>query len=173
MFTQYDFEGGTVHTKPAEDSEYDLITFLAVVQKLQVNILPLTWQSARVEIGRGASATVYESTFNIYAFKCVADHQDKKWKANSFRALINEVIVLSHLREHLNIIQLKGICWRITAYNEVWPVLVFEKAPFGDLYDLLKRPIGKKLSFFDRLSLCADIVNAIMHMHSCGMIKGY
>ena len=164
MFTQYDFEGGTVHTKPAEDSEYDLITFLAVVQKVQLDILPLVWQSARVEIGRGASATVYESSFKNFAFKCVL------WEANSFRALINEVIVLSQLRAHLNIIELQGICWRITEYHEVWPVLVFEKAPFGDLYDFLKRPDGRNLSFSDRLSLCADIGNAIIDMHSYGMI---
>ena len=157
-----------------EVSEYDLITFLAVVQKVQVCILPITWQSAPVEIARGGRSTIYEAFVNWqmnFALKCVSDRQKQKLlKTNNFRTLINEVTMLSQLRGHPNIINLQGICWDLTTEDEVWPVLVFEKAPFGDLYDFLKRPVGRDLSFHERLSLCVDIGKAVIDMHSHGIL---
>ena len=176
MVSRYmtDSEEGFESTIQAEVSEYDLITFLAVVQKVQVVIIPITWQSAPVEIARGARSTIYEAFINWqtnFALKCVSDRQKQKLlKTNSFRTLINEVTVLSQLRGHRNIIELKGICWDVTTDDEVWPVLMFEKAPFGDLYDFLKRPVGRDLSFPERLSLCIDIGNAVIDMHSHGIL---
>jgi serine/threonine protein kinase len=162
------------HGEQAEGSECDLITFLAVAQKLQVDILPITWQSARGMIGKGATSTIYEALINSqtsFAFKCISGHQEQWFlKTNSFRTLINEVTMLSQLRGHPNIVELQGICWDVTADDEVWPVLVFEKTQFGDLYNFLKLPVGRDLSISERLSLCVDIGTAIIDMHSHGMI---
>ena len=169
-----DSDEGFESTIQAEVSEYDLITFLAVVQKMQVGILPITWQSAPVEIARGGTSAIYEASMKSqtsFALKCVPDRQKQKLlKTNSFQTLINEVTMLSQLRGHPNIIDLQGICWDLTTEDEVWPVLVFEKAPFGDLYDFLKRPVGRDLSFHERLSLCVDIGNAVIDMHSHGTL---
>jgi len=177
QFSQFvrDIEAGSEDGIQAEEvSECDLITFLAVAQKMQVDILPITWQSARNMVGRGATSTIYEALINSqtsFAFKCISDDQKQKlWKTNNFQTLINEVTVLSQLREHPNIVELQGICWDVTADDEVWPVLVFEKAQFGDLYNFLKLPVGRDLSIPERLSLCVDIGTAIIDMHSHGMI---
>lgn len=174
QFSQFvtDIVVGSEYGKQAEVSECDLITFLAVAQKMQVDILPITWQSAWNIVGRGATSTIYEALINSqtsFAFKCISDRKQKLSKTNSFQTLINEVTVLSQLREHPNIVELQGICWGITADDEVWPVLVFEKAQFGDLYNFLKLPVGRGLSIPERLSLCVDIGTAIIDMHSHGM----
>lgn len=163
---------GSEHGEQAEVSKCDFITFLAVAQKMQVDILPITWQSARGMIGKGATSTIYEALINSqtsFAFKCTSDYR-KLLNTNDFQFLINEVTVLSQLREHPNIVELQGICWDVTADDEVWPVLVFEKAQFGDLYNFLKLPVGRDLSIPERLSLCVDIGTAIIDMHSHGMI---
>lgn len=169
-----DFDEGSDYTEQAETSECDLITFLAVAQKVQVDILPITWQSARGIIGVGATSTIYEALINSqtsFAFKCIEDQlRRKSWKTSNFQTLINEVTILSQLRGHPNIVELQGICWDVTADDEVLPVLVFEKAPFGDLYSFLKRPVGRDLSILKRLSLSVDIGTAVIHMHSHGMI---
>ncbi len=165
-----DFEEGSDYTEQAETSECDLITFLAVAQKVQIDILPITWQSARGIIGVGATSTIYEASINSqtsFAFKCI---KYQSLKTYNFRTLINEVIALSQLRGHPNIVELQGICWDVTADDEVLPVLVLEKAPFGDLYTFLKRPVGRDLSIPERLSLSVDIGTAIIYMHSHGMI---
>ena len=80
--------------------------------------------------------------------------------------------MLSHhlLREHPNIVELQGICWDVPADDEVWPVLVFEKTQFGDLYNFLRVPVGRDLSITERLKLCVDVGTAIIDMHSLGRI---
>jgi serine/threonine protein kinase len=169
-----DFEEGSDYTEQAETSECDLITFLAVAQKVQVDILPITWQSARGIIGVGATSTIYEASINSqpsFAFKCIKyQGEGESLKTYNFLTLINEVTALSQLRGHPNILELQGICWDVIADDEVLPVLVLEKAPFGNLYTFLERPVGRDLSIPERLSLSVDIGTAIIHMHSHGMI---
>ena len=157
------------YNEQAEVPECDLVTFLAVTQKLQVDIFPITWNSARELIGFGLTATVHEALINSqtsFAFKRTRQH--KLNRARGLQALINELAVLSQLREHPNTVELHGICWDVRAYD-VWPVLVFEKAQFGDLSNFLKLLVGRDLFLPERLSLCVDIGTAIIYMHSNGM----
>jgi len=85
-----------------------------------------------------------------------------------FRALTNEIIVLGHrsIREHPNIGHLQGICWDIAPDDTPWPVLVFEKSEYEDLYDFAQRPIGRAMGIDERVKLCVDIGSAIQYMHS-------
>jgi hypothetical protein len=53
----------------------------------------------------------------------------------------------------------------IPSDEEVWPVLVFEKAQFGDLYSFATLPVGRDLCIAERLKLCVDVGTAIMDMH--------
>lgn len=80
------------------NAPYDLITFLAVIQKLQIEILPITWQAARQPIGVGATGQINEAQINLYtsfAFKCVSDRQkERESKGAIIQILINEVTVL-------------------------------------------------------------------------------
>ena len=162
--------------KQTVDTHYDLITFLAVAQRMQVNILPITWQSARGLVGRGGTSRINEASVDLhtsFAFKCVLNRQKREFpKAKIFQTLISEIVVLGHplLREHPNIVELQGICWDVPS-DEVWPVLVFEKTQFGDLYNFLTLPVGRDLCTIERLKLCVDIGTAISDMHFNGRLS--
>jgi Protein tyrosine and serine/threonine kinase len=161
------------------NAPYDLITFLAIIQKLQIDILPITWQAARQPIGIGATGRINEALINLhtsFAFKCVADKQKEAvanpqnkdvTKERILQAFINEIMVLGHasIRNHPNIVELQGICWDVGSNNEVWPVLVFEKAQYEDLYNFATLPIGRELCIAERLKLCVDVGTAIYDMH--------
>ena len=161
----------TITQKQISDSHYDLITVLAVLQEMQLDILPITWQSARGLVGRGGTSRINEALITLqtsFAFKCVSNKQKRKFpKAKIFGTIINEIFVLGHplLRRHPNIIELQGVCWDITS-SEVWPVLVFEKSQFGDLYNFMTMPVGRDLTTLQRIDLCVDFGSAIMDMHS-------
>jgi hypothetical protein len=164
------------HGKQGADSECDLLTFLAVSQSMQVDILPITWQVTRDIVGKGGTSRINEAAINVqtsFAFKCVSNKQKRETpKARIFQTLIIEVTVLSHhlLREHPHIVELQGICWDVPADDEVWPVLVFEKTHFGDLYNFLRLPVGRAFSIAERLKLCVDVATAIIDMHALGRI---
>jgi hypothetical protein len=152
-----------------------LITFLAVIQKLKISILPITWQAARQAIGVGATGRINEALINLhtsFAFKCVTDKQKQNnAEEGIICTLINEVVALGHplIRQHPNIAELQGICWDVTTNEQgedkVWPVLVFEKSQYGDLYNFVTLPVGRELGFAERLKLCVDIGIAISDMH--------
>ena len=71
------------------------------------------------------------------------------------------------VRSHPNIIRLEGVCWDIAFdKEEVWLVLVFEKARHGHLRKFVSTNAGGPIKWDDRVKLCADIATAIMLMHS-------
>ncbi|KAH8589486.1 kinase-like domain-containing protein [Bisporella sp. PMI_857] len=158
------------------DAACDLITFLAVIQKLKIDILPITWQSVPQPIGAGATGVVNEALINLgtsFAFKRVRKEEGEAEKG-IIQALISEVIVLSHpsLRKHPNIVKLHGVCWDVASDGSIWPVLVFEKAQYGDLYNFITLPIGRELCITERLKLCVDVGTAILDMHFNKIIHG-
>jgi hypothetical protein len=68
-------------------------------------------------------------------------------------------------------IRLEGICWDVWEEKdrgtpEVWPVLVFEKTPYGDLDTFLRSTLGQNLKFEERLQLCSGIASAVSEMHA-------
>ena len=164
------------HSEQEVAAQYNFITFLAVIQKLQIEILPITWQAARRPIGVGATGRINEALINLhvsFAFKCVADRQkESEAEERIFQAFISEVTVLCHvsLRNHPNIVELQGVCWDIASEDKsedkVWPVLVFEKTQYGDLNNFAMLPVGRELCFAKRLQLCVDVGTAISEMHS-------
>lgn len=170
-FKRYFLSDSAVQSEPVVDTPYDLITFLDVVQRLQVAILPITWQTARQPVGAGATSEIKQALINLqtsFAFKCVSDMQKREQSETKIlQALISEMTVLGHpsIRGHPNIVELQGICWDVPSDNEVWPVLVFEKSQFGDLYNFATLPVGRDLRIDERLELCMDIGTAIIYMH--------
>ena len=153
-------------------TRYDLLTFLSVVQKLSIDFLPVTYQLALDSIGGGATAevrqaSVYQQT--SFAFKCTQPSSVANSEAESFRALIAEVLVLGLpvIRQHPNIVTLEGISWDIVNGGEsAIPVFVFEKAPHGNLMSFMGHDVGRRLLFRERVRLCAEIAKAIMEMHA-------
>ena len=158
---------------------WDLITFLAIAQKLEIDFLPIRWQPALSEVGAGGTAEIRQSLINpqmSFAFKAIKDaewvdqieevERSRAIKAR-FHALTSEISVLGHssVREHPNIISLFGICWGLSSSDRVWPVLVFEKTTLGDLWRFVKSDKGKTMTIDTRLKLCADIATAVQDLH--------
>jgi len=172
MFTRYsasrNHNNGDVHG--------DLVAFLSIVQKCNVDVLPITWQPALSNLGQGSTGTISQSTFNKempLAFKRL--HEDKD--ANSRESemdllpLMSEVLILSQppLQSHPNIVNLEGICWEIKPRTEnAVPVLVFEKAAW-DLQQFMSASEGINMSIDNRLKICAEIGSALMALHTYGL----
>jgi hypothetical protein len=154
-----------------DDIYFDFLTFLGIAQKLEVDFLPITWQPELDGAGRGGTSEIRQSIVMLrasYAFKRIMPN----WKTNQkkdFPALITELAVLGHpsIRANRHVAALGGICWDVNSENdEVWPVLVFEKAQQGDLMAFMQRDDGRKLSFRDRMEFCIDIITGVVGMHS-------
>jgi len=166
----------TLAKATATDTQCDFLSFLGIAQSHKIDFLPITWQPALDNIGLGSTAEIRQALVNLqmsFAFKRLTSTeraQTEADEARNFRALIAELLVLSHplARHHLNIIRLEGICWDVVSSSEkVWPVLVFEKAQHGDLHTFMGQAKGKRLTMEERLNICADIAIAVMDMHSC------
>ena len=163
-------------SSPTTTSGHSFLTFLAVAQYYNVDILPFTWDFMLESAGPSGTAKIYESRLDVnrdFVFKrtritnsLYADD------VQTYNALVSEMSILCHplLRQHPNIIKMKGIAWEITEKGDgVWPVIVLDKAQLGDLNYFLNTKLGKSLTFEKRLGLCADIASAIRALHSCSM----
>ena len=173
----------------------DLLTFLGVAQKLQINLLPITWQPALDRIGQGATAEIREAVVTInfsFAFKRLISRSIfdlEEFECRLLPCLIDEISILGLplVRKHPNIIDLEGICWEILAKKGmrisrgipvdftikgqgIMPVLVFQKSRYGDLYDFMMQDKGKKLGFYDKIEICIDVARAIADMHLQGRL---
>ncbi len=158
---------------PNTTIRHNFLSFLATAQALEIEFLPITWQFAQQkEIRHGGTSRVDQALANVQtslAFKRIDDKTKlEKSEADIFHMLSNELIVLGHrsIQEYPHIARLQGICWDISSDGKVWPVLVFEKSHFEDMYRFATRPIGKDLDIHQRLKLCVDIGEAIIYMHS-------
>lgn len=151
----------------------DFLSFLAVVQELGLDMLPITWNDGLNSIGFGGTAVLREAMVDLkksFAFKHVVGKDDEE-RAKSFRTLISEITVLGQpsFRKHPNIVTLEGICWHTpTGEERVEPALVFEKAKHKDLFRFLTTPLGQKLKFSERMHLCIDIARGLYHGHQYG-----
>ena len=165
-----------------QDHLWDFVNFLAVAQKLDIDFLPITWQPALSGVGVGGTAEIQQSLISLcmsFAFKVFRDARwidaiDESQRPgrikHQFQALIAEISVLGRpsVREHPNVITLFGICWDILPSGHVWPVLVFEKTPLGDLWRFAESETAKAIPFQTRLKLCVDIATAVRDLHQCG-----
>lgn len=160
-----------IQSQLSTNVHHDLITFLTMVQRMEIDLLPIAPEVARGVIGGGATSDVNESLINIqtsFAFKRVSDSQKTLPESQVLKALTNEISILGQpqIRQHPNIIHLQGICWDVESDTKIWPTLVFEKTELGDLHTFLSMPIGKALNLDQRFKICKDVGKAILDMHS-------
>jgi hypothetical protein len=142
-------------------------------QKLGVDFLPITWQPALDAIGEGGTSEIRQSLINLQmslAFKRLVRRQTGFVTRALSVSLISEVSILAHpsMRNHPTMMPLFGLCWDISEHEKVLPVLVFEKSPYGDLVNFMNSDAANRISFEERLKLCATVALAIATMHSCG-----
>ncbi|KAF6225272.1 hypothetical protein HO133_010469 [Letharia lupina] len=161
---------------PAMNSRNDLISFLAVAQYYEIDIVSLTWQQGRGQLGIGGTSEIWQANYSKrmdFVFKRMkfADTDEEK----GFNALVSEISILSHplIRHHQNIVKLEGIGWDIPQQShKVWPVLILEKAQLGDLRSFMCSEQGRSTTMRERLELCTDVASAIIAMHSNYMSHG-
>jgi hypothetical protein len=159
----------------------DFISFLAIAQKLEIDLLSVTWQPALESIGGGATAEIRQSLISLqtsFAFKRIRPStSSQEAKRRAFQALVTEISILGlpEIRRHLNIVRIEGICWDVLKEEEeeeedvvVWPVLVFEKSQYGDLDQFMRAAEGRAMNLEDRLQLCSGIASAVAEMHFHG-----
>jgi hypothetical protein len=152
------------------DVHLHFLVFLGLAQHLGIDFIPVTWHTVLETARRGGTAEIQQMAIDVqnsYAFKRLSSERFEQ-RVRDLAALTTELAVLCHpaVRNHPYISQLDSICWDILpATEEVWPVLVFEKAPHGDLKAFMERGPGKALNFAERLSICANITIAILDMH--------
>ncbi|KAF2133872.1 hypothetical protein P153DRAFT_306501 [Dothidotthia symphoricarpi CBS 119687] len=161
----------------SKELQLDILGFLNFIHKLGVDIVPITWQSARQPIGWGATSQINEAHISIttsFAFKCASDAQKQRGLSKVLEALMNEIGVLAQpsIRNHPNVVDLQGICWDVESEHEIWPVLILGKSEFGNLHDFVSLPNGRALSTEQRLELCVDIGTAIQDMHNTNIVHG-
>ena len=150
---------------------YDFLEVLGVAQRLRINFLPIRWQPAFDEAGKGGTATIRQGQGNIemsFAFKQMKRTQSLMKQAQYMSTLVAEISILAHsrIKLHNNIVNLEGICWDVHQGGEkVWPALVLEKAPYGDLEKFMASSEGKELGFENTLSILADVAIAVRDLH--------
>jgi hypothetical protein len=153
---------------------FDFYSFLGVAQSLHIDFLPITWQQALEDVGIGGTSHIRQAPVNAqmsFVFKCFKE-EAREDERKAFRALVSEISVLGHpsIRNHPHISRLEGVCWEIERANNdkrIWPVLVFEKSPHGDLETFSSSTVFRQMSLRHRLDLCIDIGTAILDMHIC------
>lgn len=166
MFTRY-----SASTNRSNVLQNDFIVFLAVVQKCNVDYLPITSQPVLSTLGVGGSGTISLSTFSTempLAFKRFHDSEDSD---GDIVPLISEILILSQplIQNHPNIVNLYRICWDIKPRTEkAAPELVFDKAVW-DIQQFMRVHEGLNMSLNDRIKVCADIGSAIMALHAYGL----
>ncbi len=180
-------------TPTKADLRFDLTTFLGVAQQYGIDFLPITWQPALDQIGRGATAEIRQNPMNLqtsFAFKrplFMSSFDIDEFESRILPSLIAEISILGSptIRRHANIIHLEGICWEVLSKEGqnvsrkepilkseggIVPVLVFEKTKHGDLHRFMAHGAGGQLSFLERLRLCSEIAKAVAEMHSYRML---
>lgn len=156
--------------------EEDLVSVLALAQRLSFNFLPITWQQGLGLLGRGNTADVSQSVVNArtrFAFKRMRPRSNTPDAVQkSFRALVNELKSLAApgLRGHLGIIDCEGICFeRKHGFPDLFPVLVFPRASHGTLKQFMGTDEGMRVSMRGRIQMCITMAAAIRQLHKFGL----
>jgi len=152
----------------------DLADFVSIAQRCNVDFLPISWHEGLEPFGRGGSADISQSTINIktnFVFKRFVKVGSSGKPDLRFIAMELLVLINDGIRKHSNIVDLIGICWEVQGNEKlIQPVLIFPKAPLGDLSSFLLGSVGKDSSIETRLNICADVAKAIGSLHSSSML---
>ena len=100
------------------------------------------------------------------------------WESDTsaLRSFIAELRVRAHppLREHANIVDLKGIAWDFEdeERRKPCPLLLEERALEGSLEQFWKARNLTRMPFKLKVALCSDIANGLSALHNCGIVHG-
>ena len=150
---------------------YDLLMFLAILQKLKsVHFLELAPSFKNDAEFRGSNTLLHSTRLSdaeSIVFKRI-DPQARLAEKEIYKTLITELVTHEHavIRIHPNIHHIYGIAWEVHPETlQVLPVIAFEKSRLGDLEAFLTEK-ANSISFMQKLHLCLDIGSAIENLHS-------
>ena len=156
----------------ASDSHADLLAFLSTAQSNHTDFLPIAWYPA-YNLGRGSFAILNQSPVKAelsFAYKWLGwNGQVQDEDTEDLSSSISELAILRHesVANHPNVITLEGISWEVAPENNrILPVLVFEKATYGDLFQFRDTEEGQNLDFRQKVSLCAQILDVLYTLHA-------
>ena len=157
---------------------HNVISLLGAVQILDHALLPIVWPRNLDRFGKGGTASIQYSSLSDevgLSFKNVNPRNfpaaaPEEAEAAAFLSLIRELDCAP--RDHPNVMELLGISWEINDSGKPWPVLVFRKAPHGDLQTFLESSETPILSWAQKLRLVLDIVRALRYLHTLGVVHG-
>lgn len=158
----------------ALSDHFNLISFLAVMQFCDIDLLPIKWQPARDSLGKGGTAHISQSLLNAqlsFAFKRV--FLAGTMTVDEIRRCLNEILVLSHpvVRPHPNIIRLEACCLELLPNRKLSPVLIFEKMPMGNLEVFRESTEARNVPLLKWLEICTAIGQALMTLHNNSRYK--
>jgi serine/threonine protein kinase len=168
-----------VDAEKTPSAHFDFISFLMTAQRCGIPFLPINYNDELPRVGEGGDGIIREfqvtskTKFVFKSTKLKSGDGAEDFKIQErriYRALQEEIIILanSEIRHHPNIVQLEGICWDVapkTALGRVLPVLVYERAPFGDLSSFLEET-GRAIGTQSRMDLCFEIGQGLAIMHT-------
>ena len=101
---------------------------------MQVNLLPITHQSALAELGRGATGSARQTFVDLQyslAFK---------WCQN-LAITLSEMVAYAYrpIRSHSHTVRLGGVIWDVSETGEVASNLVFEKSLHRDCVKSMRK----------------------------------
>jgi hypothetical protein len=158
--------------------------FISLCQTRQVDFFPITWYPGLGSAGEGGYGSIYQSNLTNRLSLVF-----KRWKHASrdittnrsspevftdpnllepmYRAVMSEVCILteSSVRTCPYIVSLEGVCWeRYDSKVFFTPVLVFERAQYGDLagYMAMQR---SRPGVVDRFTLFLNIARGLLLLH--------
>jgi hypothetical protein len=97
--------------RPEANTQADLVKYLSVVQKCNIDFLPMRWLPALGALGEGGTGAVNQSDASLviaFAFKRLHGYRDLE---DFFLPLLTEILVLSQplIKEHPNVLNLEGV----------------------------------------------------------------
>lgn len=158
-----------------QDEHYSFLSTLAAAQVFGVDVTPLTWQPHLASLGEGGTATISESLVHAQlslAFK----RCDRKFSSHGrlYENLVRELCILSQepVKSHPNIIHLQCICFETQDEGDTaLPVLVFNKAEYGDLHKFMSTALGQEMSVSSRIEILRQIVDAVATLHKMSELQ--
>ncbi|KAF2648098.1 kinase-like protein, partial [Lophiostoma macrostomum CBS 122681] len=161
-----------------EDTPHlNFISLLAQTQVHNVDIISLTWMPHLENVGFGGTAQLSQSLVNAHTslvFKRPKILTPESY-SQMYQAFISEICILSQdpIRNHPNIVRLQGICFEVSRGDTVVrPVIVLEKAKYGDLRAFMKTERGSSMTLRERLDMLLQIASALDLLHQLGVIHG-